>query len=426
MTFSIGNENADDSEDHMQVVPDEILEEMLEDYGAFTNLSLSVEDIKSGRKNDYFEDLIERTKRGGSGINKKNIDLVIVADQLLTGYDSKRLNTLYVDRMLELQSLIQAYSRTNRLFGKEKEFGTIINFQYPAMTKECVEDALKLYGSGGKSSKVLVDTYLIATEKFKNFIIEMVEILPEPSRWKEFENNPKEKRAFEKAYMAAVMQWNRLQQYYEYAWSDDTFGIDEHTWRKYVGAYKNLNPAGEDQDPGTVIVRPLGKTKLIDAEVINADYILKLIGKKTYTVGEVQCVDDETLRIIYEQIQEVSDMGDSVKAELLKRFVDEELLQGKVLSSTPFDAAFEQWCGEKAKKLVGRLAVKWGLDKELLAKTVEAYDISEPEKIPYMEDLIKSLDYEHAAEKAANVLAHNMELRGKLPKEIKEIKRKYK
>lgn len=188
----------------MQVVPDEILEEMLEDYEAFTNLSLSVENIKSGRKNDYFEDLIERTKCGGSGINKKNIDLVIVADQLLTGYDSKRLNTLYVDRMLELQSLIQAYSRTNRLFGKEKEFGTIINFQYPAMTKECVEDALKLYGSGGKSSKVLVDTYLIATEKFKNFIIEMVEILPEPSRWKEFENNPKEKRAFEKAYMEKI------------------------------------------------------------------------------------------------------------------------------------------------------------------------------------------------------------------------------
>lgn len=426
MTFSMGNENGDDSEDHMQVVPDEILEEMLEDYRAFTNLSLSVEDIKSGRKNDYFEDLIERTKRGGSGINKKNIDLVIVADQLLTGYDSKRLNTLYVDRMLELQNLIQAYSRTNRLFGKEKEFGTIINFQYPAMTKECVEAALKLYGSGGKSSKVLVDTYSIAAEKFKNLIIEMVKILPEPSIWKEFENDLKKKRAFDKAYMAAVVQWNRLQQYYEYAWSDDAFGIDEHTWRKYVGAFKNLNPAGDESDPGTVIVRPLGKTKLIDAEVINADYILKLIGNKAYTVGEVQCVDDETLRIIYEQIQEVSDMGDSVKADLLKCFVDEELLQGKVSSSTSFDAAFEQWCGGKARELVGRLAEKWGLDKELLAKTVEAYDMSQPEKIPYMEDLIKSLDYEHAAEKAANVLAHNMELRGKLPKEIKEIKSKYK
>ncbi len=78
------------------------------------------------------------------------------------------------------------------------------------------------------------------------------------------------------------------------------------------------------------------------------------------------------------------------------------------------------------RELVERLAEKWGLDKELLAKTVEAYDMSQPEKIPYMEDLIKSLDYEHAAEKAANVLAHNMKLRGKLPKEIKEIKSKYK
>ena len=68
---------------------------------------------------------------GGSGRNPKNIDILIVADQLLTGYDSKRINTLYVDRRLELQGLIQAYSRTNRVFGSSKEFGTIINFQYP-------------------------------------------------------------------------------------------------------------------------------------------------------------------------------------------------------------------------------------------------------------------------------------------------------
>lgn len=79
---------------------------------------------------------MERAARGGSGGNEKNIDLVIVADQLLTGYDSKRLNTLYVDRSLELQDLIQAYSRTNRVFGKDKEFGTIVNFQYPRLTKQ--------------------------------------------------------------------------------------------------------------------------------------------------------------------------------------------------------------------------------------------------------------------------------------------------
>lgn len=424
MTFSVGSENGDDSDDSMQVVPDEILEEMLNDYKEFTNLDLSVEDLKSGRTNAYFEDLIERTKRGGSGISEKNIDLVIVADQLLTGYDSKRLNTLYVDRMLELQSLIQAYSRTNRLFGKEKEFGTIINFQYPKMTEECVEDALRLYGSGGKNSKVLVDTYSVAVAKFNKLVMDMIATLPEPSRWKELECKPKEKEAFIKAYKAAAEQFNCLQQYYEYAWDDNSFGIDEHTWKKYVGAYRNLTrEPGKTEPP--VPLRPLGRTKLVSTEVIDAAHILKLIGSKTYTVGDVQCVDDETLRIIYEQIQEVSDMGDSVKAELLKQFVNEELVQGKVLSSTPFDVAFDNWCKEEMRALVKKLAAKWGLDSELLSKSVEAYDASDYEKVPYMEELVKSLSYENALEKASNILAHNMELRNQLPKEIHEIRNKY-
>ena len=56
MTFSVGNENGDDSEDNIKYVPDEVLEEMLNDYKSFTNLELNVDDLKSGRKNDYFED----------------------------------------------------------------------------------------------------------------------------------------------------------------------------------------------------------------------------------------------------------------------------------------------------------------------------------------------------------------------------------
>lgn len=78
----------------------------------------------------FFSDITAVFKNGGHANNEKNIDLLIVADRLLTGYDSKLLNTLYVDRYLKLQGLIQAYSRTNRIYGEDKEFGTIVNFQY--------------------------------------------------------------------------------------------------------------------------------------------------------------------------------------------------------------------------------------------------------------------------------------------------------
>lgn len=425
MTFSNGNENLDVSNDNSQHVDDDILKEMLDDYKKFTNLELNIEDLKSGRKNDYFEDLIERMKRGGSGISSRNIDLVIVADQLLTGYDSKRLNTLYVDRTLELQSLVQAYSRTNRLFGKEKEFGTIINFKYPAISKENVELALCLYGSGGKNNTIIVDKYSDAVNKFNKLVSDMVIILPEPSKWKELENKIEEKNAFLKSHKLTAEQCNRLQQYYEYKWDDITFGIDEHTWKKYVGAYRNLTREDTPSTTNGPIIIKTGKTKLVGTEVIDAGYFLKWIVGKTYTVGDIQCVDDETLRIIYEQIQEVSDMGDNIKAELLKRFVDEELVKGKVLSSTPFDVAFDNWCKKEMEEQVIVMSHKWGLNKDLLFQSVQSYDIAEPEKIPYMEELVKSLNYESALEKAPNILAHNMKLRIALPKEIREIKNKY-
>jgi type I restriction enzyme, R subunit len=118
VTFSFGNENDPDN-----IANPELVERMFSSYEKFTGIKFAFGDKKSG-SDAYFEDLVDRATRGGSGLNPTNIDLVIVADQLLTGYDSKKLNTLYVDRSLELQGLIQAYSRTNRVFKKnKKDFG---------------------------------------------------------------------------------------------------------------------------------------------------------------------------------------------------------------------------------------------------------------------------------------------------------------
>lgn len=223
-----------------------------------------------------------------------------MADQSLTGYDSKRLNTLYVDRALELQRLIQAYSKTNRVLGKNKEFGTIVNFQYPRLTKQTVETALKLYGSGGSSSKAIVDKYIVAVEKFRISVLEMVESMPDPSEWQELKNDKEGKEKFITAFKDAAEQLNLVEQYYEYKWDDDTFGIEEHTWLKYVGAYKNLTRKEGPGDPVPSIIKPLvGKTKLAGTQVIDAAHILGLIGLKVSIVGGIQTVDGETLRIIY-------------------------------------------------------------------------------------------------------------------------------
>lgn len=420
MTFSFGNENDHDN------ISLAIIEGMFKDYSEFTGIEFIAGDKKHG-EDAYFEDVVERATRGGSGRNKKNIDLVIVADQLLTGYDSKRLNTLYVDRSLELQGLIQAYSRTNRVFGKNKEFGTIVNFKYPRLTKQTVETALKLYGSGGSSSKAIVDTYIVAVEKFRISVLEMVESLPDPSEWRELKDDKEGKEKFITAFKDAAEQLNLVEQYYEYNWDDDTFGIEEHTWLKYVGAYKNLTRKEGPDHPVPSIIKPLvGKTKLAGTQVIDAAHILGLIGSKVSNVGGIQTVDGETLRIIYEQIQELSDMGEDDKAHLLKQFVDTELVPGNLSYNLNFDDAFDIWKQDKLKANINDLADRWGIDRDWLFKSVNAFSVAQDEVIPYIDELTKSVDYDKATDKSAgNKLKHMMKLTRKLPELIAETKQKY-
>lgn len=419
MTFSFGNEN-----DPTPLDP-KIVKGMFKDYATFTGIEFVAGDKKHG-EDSYFEDVVERATRGGSGRNPKNIDLVIVADQLLTGYDSKRLNTLYVDRSLELQGLIQAYSRTNRVFGSNKEFGTIINFQYPRLTEQIVDQALKLYGSGGKSSKAIVDTYETAVKKLAIKVADMIPTLPDPTEWQTIEHDEKKKEAFILAFKDAAEQLNLVEQYYEFKWDDLNFGIDEHTWLQYVGAYKNLTWKPGTPPLPTPINTLAGKTKLAGTQVIDANHILSLIGSKITSPNGVQTVDSETLRIIYEQIQELSNMGEYEQAQLLKEFVDTELVPGNLSSGLDFDEAFEIWKASKLQNTVINFSSEWGLDSELLGKSVNSYSTSQPDVVPYINELISSVDFSKATNQTAgNLLRHNMTLTSKLPEWIAEIKQKY-
>lgn len=398
---------------------------MFKDYSEFTGIEFIAGDRKHGEM-ACFEDIIERTTRGGSGRNEKNIDLVIVADQLLTGYDSKRLNTLYVDRSLELQGLIQAYSRTNRIFGKEKEFGTIINFRYPEITRETVDIALKLYGSGGSSSKAIVDTYENSVKKLYLNINELLPTLPNPSDWQTLKVDLEALEKFILTFREAAEQLNFVEQYYEYKWDDESFGLDEHTWLKYVGAYKNL--VGKDgPNPEPVVIRTLvGRTKLAGTQVIDANHIIGLIGSKVSNVNGVQSVDDETLRIIHEQIQELSDMGNDIKANMLREFVDTQVVQGKLEYGIKFDDAFNNWKFDNLKSDVKNISEKWGLSDEWLLKAVISFSPSKPSTIPYIDEITKSVNFEKASDQSAgNKLKHIMTMTSVLPERIMELKVKY-
>lgn len=119
----------------------------------------------------------------------EQIDLLIVVDQMLTGFDSKWINTLYLDKMLYYENIIQAFSRTNRLFGPDKPFGTIRYYRKPHTMERNISDAVKLYSGDkplglfveqlDKNLKAMNTAYEEITELFSNAGIENLESLPD-------------------------------------------------------------------------------------------------------------------------------------------------------------------------------------------------------------------------------------------------------
>lgn len=419
MTFSFG------SDEEKEPTDPALIRQMFKEYAEFTGVEYAYGDSKRGER-AYYEDIVERATRGGSGRNPRNIDLVIVADQLLTGYDSKYINTLYVDRTLALQSLIQAYSRTNRLYGREKEFGSIVNFQYPRITEEMVNEALVLYGSGGESSPAIVAPYPEAVDQFQQYIKDLKQMLQDPTTWQELEIDEEAKEQFAKAFKQANAQLNTIQQYYEFVWVDDAFGMTEHDWMQYVGAYRNLTRDDKNKDDEDEPILPLSETKLVGTQRIDAYYIIQLIGEKATTTDGKQTVDAETLRLIYQNIEELSNLGEYDQAELLKQFVQEELEPGNIPSGMNFDDAYETWKKERMRKEINTVSKEWGIDEAIFEKAVEAYSISNPDEIPYIEDITQSLNIEKTDKpKGNNQLMHNMELHKTLPEITQKLNRKY-
>ncbi|BCC50929.1 MULTISPECIES: type I restriction endonuclease subunit R [Bacillaceae] len=132
------------------------LVEIIEDYNARYEQKFSLKnydklkkDIASRLAHKDLYKFLERTP-------EKQLDLLIVVDQMLTGFDSKWINTLYMDKKLWYENIIQAFSRTNRLFGQEKRFGTIRYYRYPNTMEQNIEKAVKLY-SGDKPIGLFVE-----------------------------------------------------------------------------------------------------------------------------------------------------------------------------------------------------------------------------------------------------------------------------
>lgn len=215
---------------------------------------------------------------------EKQIDLLTVVDQMLTGFDSKWINTLYMDKVLLYENIIQAFSRTNRLFGPDKPFGTIRYYRKPHTMERNINAAVKLY-SGDKplglfvqhlaeNLKMMNELYEDISELFSNAGIENFEKLPSDiSVCRKFAKDFKELNSYLEAAKIQGFKWEVT------SYTDDNTGeniemaFDEKTYLVLVLRYKELSGGGGGGTGDDVPYDLVGYITEIDTGLIDADYM---------------------------------------------------------------------------------------------------------------------------------------------------------
>ncbi|WP_312971775.1 type I restriction endonuclease subunit R, EcoR124 family [Atlantibacter sp.] len=218
----------------------------------------------------------------------KQLDLLIVVDQMLTGFDSKWLNTLYLDKVIKYQNIIQAFSRTNRLFGPDKPHGIIRYYRYPHTMEQHINAAVKLY-SGDKPIGLFVDKLESNLKTMNELVAEITELFVTAGveNFEKLPNDIETCAQFTKLFntfsqhleAAKVQGFHWEQSVYSFtennAEHEVTLAIDEQTYLTLVLRYKELTAKGEHDGAGggDVPFDISGYLTEIDTGKIDADYM---------------------------------------------------------------------------------------------------------------------------------------------------------
>ncbi len=307
---------------------------------------------------------------------EKQIDLLIVVDQMLTGFDSKWINTLYLDKVLRYEHLIQAFSRTNRLFGPEKPFGTIRYYRKPHTMERHVNEAVKTY-SGDVPFGLFVPQ-LVSNLKQVNHFYASIRDLFDAAGVLNFESLPDDQAACGKfaAYFRELNGYLEAAKIQGFKWhiadyKDERTGetvhveMDENTYLILVLRYKELSQQGGSSDSkapydleGYITTIDTG---LIDSEYMNSRFekYMKLLNKNGASEDDIEKTKTElhkSFAILTQEEQKYANvfLGDILRGEV-------EIISGKTLRDYINDYLI------RAKNdQVQRLSDCLGVDEKLL------------------------------------------------------------
>ncbi|MFD0985512.1 type I restriction endonuclease subunit R [Methyloligella solikamskensis] len=365
----------------------EKLDQFLADYNALygTNFSTKSNDGFYNYYKDIAKRIKERDKEGFQ--DKERVDVLLVVNMYLTGFDAKKVNTLYVDKNLRYHGLIQAYSRTNRILNDVKSQGNIVSFRN---LKANTDEAIALFSDKNASEEILIEPYETYVEQFNEGVKELLQISPAPKAVDLLEDE-NEQLAFIKAFRKLIRLLNVLTSFSQFSWAD--LFMDEQTFKdfrsKYLDLYDQTRGQQGEEDRASILDEVDFELELIRRDEINVAYILSLLAR----LKEAETSSDENERASVDQRRKaILDLLGSEpqlrsKRELIERFINENLAH--IATPQDVESEFDSfWMAEREKSLAA-LCEDEGLEQDKVAEIISDYHFTQ--RMPLRERIVAAL-----------------------------------
>lgn len=351
--FTYGaNEDLDKNPEHSR----ESLDKIIDDYNKMYNTN-----FLSSTFDAYFRDICKKIKN-------TEIDIVIVVNMLLTGFDAKRLNTLYVDKSLKYHDLIQAFSRTNRVESETKPFGNIVCYR---ITKERVDEAVKLFSQTDSIDTVIMAPYEDYLNKFKVAVSELLQSTPVVDSVDSLERE-EDIKAFIVAFRTVAKLLVSLKTFNEFDLDNGDTDLNAQMFEDYKSKYYELyRRLSNDKEKSSILNDITFSLELIQTDKINVSYILNLIRNVDLTNEEQKKKDIEDIE---SKLINITDDELFLKADLIKSFLKSILPTLKEDDS--IDEALDKHMNVEREKEIEKFSEDNNINFDNLKEIIDEYEYS--------------------------------------------------
>lgn len=370
------------------------LQAIMDDYNANFGTAFTTDNFGA-----YYDDINERMKKRKAGMEP--IDLLLVVGMFLTGFDAKKLNTLYVDKNLEYHGLLQAFSRTNRVLNEKKRFGKILCFRD---LKDKVDESLKLFSAGG-----IEDVLRKPFQEVKRTFNEMSEAFLQKYPTMESVDALKseyDKKKFLLAFREIIKKRAEIQIYEDFDADDPGLILSEQDYNDYRSKYLDMTVGfikeEKVDDPG-LLEEPQaeygdgGKLEDIDfclellhSDVVNVAYILSLISNLNPSDEDYEKKRQEILDTM------IKDATMRKKTRLIDDFIKRNVdydkagfQRAKADGTMDLETRLKDYIIEKKTEAIEDLAMVEGVDPEALGKYMSEYDYLGREKPEIIQEAVR-------------------------------------